>query len=133
MHIPRRVTSELQAAYSRTLDLYERVFKEVPPLQIWPEVEERFHYDSVYSFKFFNIRGYMSEIMNKVEKRRREERKKREFLVFRGLERAEMRERKKCVASMRVSESPERGKQYIEMASPTQALFDGVETEETEI
>lgn len=75
----------------------------------------------------------MSEVINKVELRRREERKEREFLVYRGMERAEMRERKKSIANMRVSESPERGKQYIEMPSPTKALFEGVETEETEI
>ncbi len=73
-------------------------------------MEERFDYDSLYSYKFFNIRGYMSEVVNKVETARQHEREQREFLTFRGIERAEMRERKKALAKMKVTASPERGK-----------------------
>lgn len=75
----------------------------------------------------------MSEVINKVESVRAEQRESRQYLEYRAIERAEMRERKKSLAHMNVSLVPERGSEYIEMESPTKMLFEGVETEETEI
>ena len=63
----------MQQQHQSTLQKYRAVFNETPN-QLWPAVEARFNYDEVYSYKMFNIRGYMSEILNKIEKSENERR-----------------------------------------------------------
>ena len=34
---------------------------------MWPSPDDRFDDDINYSYKMFNVRGYMSEVVNRVE------------------------------------------------------------------
>ena len=68
-HLPRKPDDTQRNSYANTLITYREAFGEYPPVQIWPEPEDRFDYDTLFSYKFFNIRGYMSEVINQVEKR----------------------------------------------------------------
>ena len=84
----------------------------------------RFNYDEIYSFKLFNIRGYMSEILNKVEKEEDEKRiEKRASPEARHEEREEMKARNKALGGMETSQNPERGKGHILITSVTEEVF----------
>lgn len=63
----RNYTEDMVDKYERTLYAYRDLFEEEPLAVIWPTVEDRFNEDESYSYKIFNIRGYMSEVINRIE------------------------------------------------------------------
>ena len=82
----------------------------------------------------FNVRGYMSEVVNRVEAQvLGQKRVMRETLEGRGLERAEMRERKRAMAKMAANVQPDKGSEHIHIGSPTLEVYEGVDVEETEV
>lgn len=66
-------------AYANTLTTYKNLYGQYPPEQIWGEVEQRFDYGKLYSNKFFNIFGYMNEVLNKTDKKERAEERDRAY------------------------------------------------------
>ena len=66
-----------QKNYSLTMDLYRRVFAKDPNVEVWPRSTMRFNASlPFYKNKFINIRGSLSEIINKIKPlpRRKDER-----------------------------------------------------------
>lgn len=90
--------------------------------------------DVEYSSRLFNIRGYMSEVINKIEVEILKDKERlRQTLEGKGAERAELRERKQAMAHMLVNKMPDRGAEHIHINSPTLEIYENLQTEETEI
>lgn len=50
------------------MDLYRRVFAKEPNSEVWPRPSQRFDEKSEFaSRKFINIRGSMTEVINKIK------------------------------------------------------------------
>ena len=67
VYFGRVITEEMIEKYEMTLFAYREVFEEEPNPQIWETPEDEFDEDSNYSYKMFNVRGYMSEVINRIE------------------------------------------------------------------
>ncbi len=101
---------------------------------MWPPTDERFDEEEAFSYKLYNIRGYMSEVINKIEAELLMQKKQiRETLEGRGIEREEMRDRKRSMAHMACLPNPDKGSEHIHIGSATLKLYEQVQTEETEI
>lgn len=117
-----------------TLFAYREVFEEEPLPQIWRPSEEEFDDDTNYSSKMFNVRGYMSEVINRFEAQvLAHKREMRQTLEGKAAERQEMRQRKRAMAKMGVEAQPEKGSEHIHIGSATLEVYDAVLTQETEL
>ena len=67
VYFGRVITEEMIEKYEMTLFAYREVFEEEPNPQIWETPEDEFDEDTNYSYKMFNVRGYMSEVINRIE------------------------------------------------------------------
>lgn len=79
------------------------MFNDEPPSEIWPDVKRRFKYDSIYSFKYVNVREYM---VSRVESLNG---KKKLYRMSDKRERLEHHEAEKARGDMEVMDQPQRG------------------------
>ena len=98
--------------YSLTLERYRKVFEEVPHPQVWPDVKSRFNYDEIYSRKFFNIYGYMEEMLE-----RRSDGITGNRSTQQGSTEREFGVRKRALAGMRTLKEPQRGANHLVFVS----------------
>ena len=66
--LPRLVGVEIKRNYELTRLSYQHVFKTPPHPQLWPREDVCFDEELIYSSKLFNMRGYMVDMITKLEK-----------------------------------------------------------------
>ena len=107
--------------YVRTTQLYRIIFESGPPLEIWPDVMQRFDEVELYSSQLFNVREYIESRMvgKRGSNQGRAEFKRETVLLING---------KRSMAHMLASSFPEKGTGHVQRVSPSLEFYKEMES-----